>query len=106
MEPNGMAVSLTDPEAFQSNFGADPAGHLRAARLLDPAAVGDGPNVLPAMLSRLMQVIGVSNGLVAVGYGRQDVDDLVGGALQQQRLLATAPKEVSAEDLAGIIGSS
>ena len=42
----------------------------------------------------------------AVGYGEADVDDLVNGAMQQQRLLATAPLQVRAEDLAGILRRS
>ena len=34
------------------------------------------------------------------------VDDLVEGALKQQRLLATAPREITAEDLAGVFRGS
>ncbi len=102
--PHGMAVSLTAPEAFRLTFEASPDRHLRAARLLDPDAdpSTDGPDVLPAVLTRLMRDIGIPPGLAAVGYGEGDVDDLVAGALQQQRLLATAPREVTAEDLAGV----
>ncbi len=106
MVPHGMAVSLTAPEAFRFTFDASPERHLRAARLLDPAAQGNGPDVLPDVLARLMQDIHIPNGLGAVGYGEADVDDLVDGALKQQRLLATAPKDVTGEDLAGIIGAS
>lgn len=106
MVPHGMAVSLTAPEAFRFTFDAAPDRHLRAARLLDPSATGTGPDVLPAVLARLMQDIHIPNGLGAVGYGEGDVDDLVDGALKQQRLLATAPKDVTGEDLAGIIGAS
>lgn len=106
MVPHGMAVALTAPEAFRFTFDAAPDRHLRAARLLDPAATGTGPDVLPDVLVRLMQDIHLPNGLGAVGYDEADVDDLVDGALKQQRLLATAPKEVTGEDLAGIIGAS
>ena len=53
-----------------------------------------------------MRDIGLPNGLAEVGYGEADVDDLVAGSLQQQRLLATAPKPVTDEDLAGIIRRS
>ncbi len=53
-----------------------------------------------------MRDIGLPNGLSAVGYGAADVDDLVEGSLKQQRLLATAPREVTGEDLAGIFAAS
>jgi hypothetical protein len=41
-----------------------------------------------------------------VGYGAADVDDLVSGAFQQQRLLATAPKAPTEEDLAEVFVAS
>ncbi|WP_183099857.1 hydroxyacid-oxoacid transhydrogenase [Nocardioides pelophilus] len=104
--PHGMAVALTAPEAFRFTFDAAPDRHLRAARLLDPAAEGTGPDVLPRTLAALMRDIGIPNGLGEVGYGESDVDDLVAGAIQQQRLLATAPKPVTEDDLAVIIRSS
>jgi hydroxyacid-oxoacid transhydrogenase len=53
-----------------------------------------------------MRDVGLPHGLAEVGYGEADVDDLVGGALQQQRLLATAPKPATEDDLAGIIRRS
>jgi len=104
--PHGMAVSLTAPEAFRFTFEADPGRHLRAARLLDPGATGSGPEVLPGVLTALMRDIGIPNGLGEVGYGEADVSDLVSGAVQQQRLLATSPRTPTEEDLAGIIGAS
>src|SRR3954451_9984254 len=61
--PHGMAVSLTAPEAFRFTFEAAPERHLRAARLLDPAAEGEGPGVLPGVLSALMRDIGIPHGL-------------------------------------------
>ncbi len=106
MVPHGMAVALTAPEAFRFTFEAAPERHLRAARLLDPAATGDGPDLLPGVIAALMRDIGIPNGLAEVGYGAGDVDALVDGALQQQRLLATAPKDVTADDLAGIVTAS
>ncbi len=53
-----------------------------------------------------MRDIGMPNGIGAIGYGEADVDALVEGALRQQRLLATAPKAVDGEDLAGIFRRS
>ena len=104
--PHGMAVSLTAPEAFRFTFEAAPERHLRAARLLDPSASGNDPDTLPSVLVTLMRDIGIPNGLAEVGYGDADVDDLVSGALQQQRLLATAPREVTGDDLAGVFRGS
>jgi hydroxyacid-oxoacid transhydrogenase len=108
--PHGMAVSLTAPAAFGFTFEADPDRHLAAARLLDPTlpatGAGLGPDTLPGVLRRLMRDVGIPNGLAEVGYGEADVDALVEGSLQQQRLLATAPREVTADDLAGIVRGS
>ncbi len=104
--PHGMAVALTAPEAFRFTYDASPERHLHAARLLDPGVEGDGPDVLPGVLTALMRDIGIPSGLAEVGYGEQDVDDLVEGATQQQRLLASAPKPPTAEDLAAVFRGS
>jgi hydroxyacid-oxoacid transhydrogenase len=104
--PHGMAVSLTAPAAFRFTFEADPERHLRAARLLEPDHVEEGADALPAVLSRLMRDVGLPSGLTAIGFGDSDVADLVEGTLKQQRLLATAPREVTAEDLTDIFGDS
>jgi alcohol dehydrogenase class IV len=104
MVPHGMAVSLTAPEAFRFTFPAAPERHLRAAQMLEPTAAPptDASGLLPEVLVRLMRDIGIPDGVAAVGFGADDVDELVRGALKQQRLLAIAPREASAEDLAGI----
>ena len=57
----------------------------------------------PACSPSLMRDIGIPNGLGEVGYGEADVSDLVSGAVQQQRLLATSPRTPTEEDLAAII---
>jgi hydroxyacid-oxoacid transhydrogenase len=106
MVPHGMAVSLTAPEAFRFTFDAAPERHLRAARILDPSASVDGPDTLPAVITALMRDIGIPNGLAEVGYGEADVDDLVSGATQQQRLLATSPKTPTEDDLAKVFVAS
>jgi alcohol dehydrogenase class IV len=53
-----------------------------------------------------MRDIGIPNGIGAVGYAAGDVPGLVEGALKQQRLLATAPKPVTGDDLAAILAGS
>jgi alcohol dehydrogenase class IV len=108
MVPHGMAVSLTAPEAFRFTFPAAPDRHVRAARLLEPDAPTptDDAALLPGVLTRLMRDIGIPDGVAAVGFGADDVDDLVEGALKQQRLLSIAPRMATAEDLAGIFRAS
>jgi hydroxyacid-oxoacid transhydrogenase len=109
MVPHGIAVALTAPAAFRFTFAADPGRHLRAAELLAPpgAALPDAAEErLPVVLRDLLRDVGLPNGLAAVGYGESDVDDLVGGAMQQQRLLATAPLPVREEDIAAVLRGS
>jgi alcohol dehydrogenase class IV len=108
MVPHGMAVSLTAPEAFRFTFDAAPDRHVRAAELLGGAMnrPADERDYLPKTLTGLMRDVGIPNGIGAVGYDEGDVSDLVEGALKQQRLLATAPREVTEDDLAGILGGS
>jgi alcohol dehydrogenase class IV len=108
MVPHGMAVALTAPAAFRFTFAADPERHVRAAEMLAPGAErpADDRDFLPSVLADLMRDIGLPNGLAAVGYGEADVPDLVEGTLKQQRLLATAPCEVTGEDVAAILRDS
>jgi alcohol dehydrogenase class IV len=106
MVPHGMAVSLTAPAAFRFTFAASPGRHLEAARLLAPRSDVEGPEALPSVLADLMRDVGLPSGLAEVGYADADVDDLVEGAWQQQRLLATAPRDVTHEDLAAVFRDS
>src|SRR4051812_14974815 len=108
MVPHGMSVSLTAPEAFRFTFDASPDRHRRAAQLLDPRAEepGDPAEFLPAVLTALMRDIEIPAGIGAVGYDEGDIGDLVEGTLKQQRLLATAPKDVTSDDLEGIFRRS
>jgi alcohol dehydrogenase class IV len=106
MVPHGMAVALTAPEAFRFTFDASPERHLRAAEILGGERSGSGPEVLAETLTTLMRDVGLPNGIGAVGYAEPDVADLVEGAVKQQRLLATAPKEVTEDDLEGILTRS
>jgi alcohol dehydrogenase class IV len=54
----------------------------------------------------LMRDIGIPNGIGGVGYDENDISELVDGTMKQQRLLATAPKDVTEDDLATILTSS
>ena len=108
MVPHGQAVSLTAPASFRFTYPGSPDRHIRAARLLAPelAEQKDAREQLPMALVELMRDIDIPNGIGAVGYADADVDGLVDGAFKQQRLLATAPREVAAGDLAGIFRES
>jgi hydroxyacid-oxoacid transhydrogenase len=108
MVPHGMAVALTAPEAFRFTFEAAPERHVQAAELLAPGAThpADPRDLLPGVLTELMRDVGMPNGIGAVGYTEADVDDLVEGTMKQQRLLATAPREVTEDDAASILRAS
>jgi alcohol dehydrogenase class IV len=110
MVPHGMAVALSAPAAFGFTFEADPDRHVRAARMLAPDGLDDAGahprDLLPGVVRDLMRDIGMPNGIGAVGYDEGDLTGLVEGSLQQQRLLDTAPREVSAEDLEAILTAS
>ena len=110
MIPHGMAVALTAPAAFAFTFDAAPERHVRAAELLsrgsDTQLADDPAEQLPQVLTGIMRDVGIPPGLAAVGYDESDVDDLVEGTMKQQRLLATAPREVREDDVARILTDS
>ena len=108
MVPHGMSVALTAPEAFRFTFDAAPDRHLQAAQLLAPGAERPGRDAefLPSVLVALMKDIEIPNGVAAVGYTHGDIPDLVDGTMKQQRLLATCPKPVTEDDIAGIFARS
>ena len=96
--PHGISVIVTAPAAFAFTEAASPARHARAAELL-------GGSSLPEVLRSLMDDLHVPS-LSELGYGAEDVPQLVEGALAQQRLLAVAPREVGPDDLASILRAS
>jgi hydroxyacid-oxoacid transhydrogenase len=110
MVPHGMAVILTAPAAFRFTFATAPDRHLRAAALMGAPVEGlaerERREALPAALIALMRDTGIPNGLTAVGYGERDVAALVEGTLKQPRLLAGAPRPVTAADLEWILRDS
>ncbi|MDE9367288.1 iron-containing alcohol dehydrogenase [Luteipulveratus sp. YIM 133132] len=108
MVPHGMAVALTAPEAFRFTYEAAPERHLRVAQILDrDAPATDEPaDQLPSVLVALMREIGIPAGIGAVGYDESDVPSLVDGTMKQQRLLATAPRPVTEDDVAAILTRS
>lgn len=106
--PHGMAVSQTAPAAFRFTFEAAPERHVRAAQLLDPTAemTDDPAELLPTVLTSVMRDVGVPSGLAELGFGQHDLPSLAEGTLKQQRLLATAPREVTEDDVVAILADS
>jgi len=105
--PHGWSVIVTAPAAFRFTYEADPDKHRRAAELIAGRALPDADeSTLPQVLTELMRDVGAPSGVRELGYGEEDVDALVEGAMKQQRLLVIAPREASERDLAAILGES
>lgn len=96
--PHGISVIVTAPAAFAFTYEASPERHDHAASLLGGAS-------LPDALRGFIEDFEVPS-LRSLGYGEDDVPALVEGALAQQRLLAVAPRDVGADDLAAILRAS
>src|SRR5262249_3723715 len=103
--PHGLSVIVTAPAPFRFTYDADPERHHRAAELLTGDAAR-GRGALPDALLELMRDVRAPTTIAELGYGEEDIEALVEGALQQQRLLAVAPREVGANDLAAILRAS
>lgn len=105
--PHGWSVIVSAPASFRHTFPADPEKHRRAAELPagEPVPQAD-ENTLPDVLLALMRDVGAPAGVRALGYEDGDVDALVDGALEQQRLLVLAPRETTRDDLARIVRDS
>jgi hydroxyacid-oxoacid transhydrogenase len=102
--PHGMAVTLNGPAVFRFTAAVDPERHLWGARLLgadvagaDPADAGE---ILATTLADLMRRTGIPNGLRAVGFGPDDVPELVEGTLPQHRVTKLCPRPFDRADLA------
>jgi alcohol dehydrogenase class IV len=84
-----------------------PERHRRVAELLSGETIEKtDENTLPEILVQLMQDVGAPSGVRELGYDEDDIDDLVDGAMKQERLLVGSPKEVTEEDLANILRES
>jgi hydroxyacid-oxoacid transhydrogenase len=105
--PHGHSVIVSAPAAFRFTYEAMPERHHRVAELLAGGSLGDASaETLPDVLLALMRDVGAPRGIAELGYSEGDVDALVEGAVKQQRLLAVAPREPSADDLREIVRAS
>lgn len=101
--PHGMAVTLNAPAVFRFTAPSDPERHLYAAELMGVDTTDIGPDDAGELLANeiidLMQRTGMPNGLQAVGFNTEDVDQLVDGTLLQHRLTKLSPRQANAADL-------
>ena len=91
---------MTAPAVFRFIEDAVPERCAKAARLLD------GGDDLAASLERLLEDVGAPTSLRELGYGEDDLDAIVRGALDQRRLLVGSPKEVGATELEAVLRAS
>ena len=105
--PHGWSVIVTAPAAFRFTYDAMPERHKEVAELLAGEPISDvDENTLPEILISLMRDIGAPSGVRELGYTEDDIEDLVEGAMKQQRLLVGSPKDVTEDDLARILRES
>ena len=102
MIPHGMAVILTAPAAFRFMAPANPEMFLYAAGLIGADVAGAGPEdageIMAEAVIDVMRKAKMPNGLRAVGYTPDDVDDLVAGVLPQHRVIKLSPRPADADD--------
>jgi hydroxyacid-oxoacid transhydrogenase len=103
MVPHGISVVLNAPAVFRFTGPSNPELHLKAAQHMgvdiSGASLEDAGDILADAVVDVMKSSGMPNGLNAVGYTVDDVDQLVAGALPQHRVIKLSPREVGAEEL-------
>jgi hydroxyacid-oxoacid transhydrogenase len=101
--PHGMSVILNAPAVFRFTASVNPERHLYAASLMGIDVSGARPeeagNLLANAIIQLMRRIGMPNGLRAVGFGPEDVEQLVAGTLPQHRVTKLSPRPAGADEL-------
>lgn len=101
--PHGISVIVNAPAVFRFTGPACPERHLMGAEAMGADTRGiaaeDAGQILADRIIDLMRETGVPNGLSGVGYGEEDLDQLVEKAWPQQRLLVNAPCAVEKSDL-------
>ena len=101
--PHGMAVILNAPAVFRFTGPSNPDLHLYAAGLMgvdvENATPKDAGEILAQAIIDLMRRTGMPNGLSAVGYGPDDVDELVAGTLPQHRVTKLSPRPAGAKEM-------
>jgi hydroxyacid-oxoacid transhydrogenase len=101
--PHGMSVTLNAPAVFRFTGQANPERHLFAAKLMGADVrdvdLKDAGELLASVMIDLMYITGIPNGLSAVGFTPDDVDELAAGTLPQHRVTKLSPRPAEANDL-------
>ncbi len=104
--PHGMAVILNAPAVFRFIGSACPERHLRAAGFLgadvSDKRPADAGRILADKVTEFMQLLGIPNGLSAIGYTSDDIPALVQGTLPQHRVTKLSPRPAGEEELAAL----
>ncbi|KAJ3416761.1 signal recognition particle subunit srp68 [Chytridiales sp. JEL 0842] len=101
--PHGISVAVTSPAVFNFTAPACPERHLEAAEIFG-ADIGrvrheDAGRILSDALRKFLQDLDVPDGIGALGFKKDDVENLVLGTLPQHRVTKLAPNPVGAEEL-------
>ncbi len=101
--PHGMAVVLNAPAVFRFTAPACPQRHLKAAEALGVDVSGANPadagKIVADCIIAFMQELEMPNGLLAIGYTKDDIPALVAGTLPQQRVTKLSPRPAGPEEL-------
>lgn len=101
--PHGMSVALNAPAVFRFTASANPDLHLLGAQLMGAdtrgATADDAGEILADAILKLMQQVGMPNGLAAVGFTPEDIEELVEKTLPQHRVTKLSPRPASGADL-------
>ena len=95
MVPHGIAVIVNSPAVFELTGPACPERHFLAVEAfgndMKDAEKRDAGNILANSIIAMMKATGIPNGLNAVGYTEDDLEELTEGAFPQKRLIDNAP---------------
>ena len=108
--PHGMSVILHTPAVVRFTAPAAPERHLRAAAALGAdihgAAPEDAGEILAQRVIDFMRLLGMPNGLAAVGYTAADIPALVQGSLPQHRVTKLSPRPAGERELTELFRQS
>jgi hydroxyacid-oxoacid transhydrogenase len=111
--PHGMSVILHTPAVVRFTASSSPSRHLRAAQSLGmptgtslKADLESAGELLAERVIHFMRMLGMPNGLSAVGYTESDIPALVAGTLPQHRVTKLLPRPAGEAELTQLFRES